>query len=921
MRFGILGPLEVADEGGRELLLGGHTQRSVLAILLLHANEVVARDRLIEELWSGQPPASAATSLQAHISRLRRALREDRRILTTGGGYLIRVADGELDRERFERMVEDGAAAISAGDWGLASATLREALSLWRGPPLSDFQYDSFTQAEIARLEELRVAAVEQRVEAELALGRDVTVIGDLERLVREHPYRERLHGQLMLALYRTGRQADALAAYQAARRTLVEELGLEPSAELRELEQDILRHDPSLSPPAAQAPPPAVGHLPVPATPFLGRARELAEVSALLRGADRRLVTLTGAGGSGKTRLALRVAQACAGDYPGGAWFVGFADLTDPGLIASAICRTLRLDEQPDVTPAQRLEGYLRDREQLLVLDNLEQLTPGAAVLSELLAGCPGVKMLATSREPLHLGGEQQYEVPVLRPEDAIELFTTSANTVAPNLVIERETAAAVCERLDRLPLAIELAAARTKVIPPAEILARLERRLSVLGAGPRDAPRRQQTLEATIDWSYDLLTENERRLFTRLAVFAAGCTLQAAEAVCDAELDTLGTLVDRSLLRADGDRYWMLQTLREYALERLARAGEEDHVRRRHAEWFVALLQAAGIGTYVDVDMGQVKVVFAAELENFRAALEWAQRATEIETIARLAAPLAHGWSVEGRLSETDRWLGVARERSAEYPPSLQAKVLLAACELACARGAYEESADLSEQALAVYRQLGDVEGIVLATTRQVLAASGLGDLPRARALNEEVLRLVREHDLQRWLPFSLANQATIEMTEGKHDQARALFDEVLTRLVPGLEWVGAGVRLNLAHIANLEHRHADAAELALEALKRASANGDRSTAAHAALELAWSLAERQQSERAARLLGTALEFFWHTGVALQSDHAITEQAIRDALREQLDERTLDALVDEGRGIRLEQAAQKECQDAQPT
>ena len=319
MHFGILGPLEVADEGGRELPLGGHTQRSVLAILLLHANEVVSRDRLIEQLWSGRPPASAATSLHAHISRLRRALREDRRILTTGGGYLIRVANGELDRERFERMVEAGGAAISAGDWELASETLREALSLWRGPPLSDFQYDSFTQAEIARLEELRVAAVEQRIEAELALGREAQALGDLERLVREHPYRERLHGQLMLALYRTGRQADALAAYQAARRTLVEELGLEPSAELRELEQDILRHDPSLSPPAAQAPATAVGHLPVPATPFIGRARELAEVSALLRSADRRLLTLTGAGGSGKTRLALRVAETCRGDYRAG--------------------------------------------------------------------------------------------------------------------------------------------------------------------------------------------------------------------------------------------------------------------------------------------------------------------------------------------------------------------------------------------------------------------------------------------------------------------------------------------------------------------------------------------------------------------------------------------------------------------------
>ena len=484
------------------------------------------------------PPASAATSLQAHVSRLRRALGEDRRIVTAGGGYLIRVADGELDRDRFERYVKEGAGAISAGDWELGCGRLREALSLWRGPPLSDFRYDSFAQAEIARLEELHVGAIERRIEAELALGRDATLVGDLERLVREHPYRERLRGQLMLALYRTGRQADALAAYQAARQTLVQELGIEPSVELRELEQGILRHDPSLSPPAPHAPPLAADHLPIPATPFLGRARELSEVTALLRDADRRLLTLTGAGGSGKTRLALRVAETCAAAYRDGTWFVAFADITDPELIAPAIGQTLGLTEQPGLTPAQRLEGYLRGRELLLVLDNLEQLTPGVGVLGELLARCPAVRMLVTSREALHLAGEQQYEVPVLEPEDAIELFVARAGAVAPNLVIERETAGAVCERLDRLPLAIELTAARTKVLTPREILDRLERRLPVTATGPRDAPRRQQTLQATIDWSYELLNEEEQRLLARLSVFAGGCTLQAAEAVCDGEL-----------------------------------------------------------------------------------------------------------------------------------------------------------------------------------------------------------------------------------------------------------------------------------------------------------------------------------------------------------------------------------------------
>jgi len=345
MRFGILGPLEVAENGGRTLGLGGHKQRSVLAILLLHANEAVSQDRLVEELWSGHSPASAAASLQAYVSRLRRALGEEGRIATTAGGYLLRVAPGELDRERFERLAGEGSKAVATGDWELASGKLREALGLWRGLPLSDFQYDSFAQAEIARLSELHIEVVEQRIEAQLAQGREAGLIGELEGLVREHPLRERLCGQLMLALYRAGRQADALAAYRELSGVLREELGLQPSESLRELEREILSQDPSLSAPAAQTS--AAGYLPVAATPFLGRARELAEVVALLRGAAGRLVTLTGAGGSGKTRLAVRTAQECAGEYVAGAWFVGFSDITDPGLIAPVICQALGLAEQ----------------------------------------------------------------------------------------------------------------------------------------------------------------------------------------------------------------------------------------------------------------------------------------------------------------------------------------------------------------------------------------------------------------------------------------------------------------------------------------------------------------------------------------------------------------------------------------------
>ena len=627
--------------------------------------------------------------------------------------------------------------------------------------------------------------------------------------------------------------------------------------------------------------------------------------------------MTLTGAGGSGKTRLALRAARACGEEYPGGVWFVAFADVTDPGLIAPAICQALGLAEQPDLAPAQRLEGYLRDRELLLVLDNLEQLTTGVGVLGELLAGCRGVRMLVTSREPLHLAGEQQYDVPVLEPEDAIELFTARAKTVAQNLVIERDAVGAVCERLDRLPLAIELAAARTKVIPPAELLARLERRLPVLASGPRDAPRRQRTLQATIDWSYELLTAKEQRLFTRLAVFSGGSTLQAAETVCDAELDALEALIDRSLLRAGGGRYWMLQTLREYALEKLERSGEADDVRRRHAQWFVELLHVHGLDTFADT--GEMQVLLGSEHENFRGALEWAERTGEIETVARLAAPLTPLWGGEGMLSEADRWLGLVRERSGDYPLALQAWVLSATRELAWTRGAYREAAALCEQALVLYRELGNVDAVVKEMISQASATAELGDLPRARALMEEGLQLAREHELTRWLPTTLVNLADIETAEGGLDQARAHLEEALTLAPGGVPSSGVVVRINLAHIANLERRHTDAAELAQEALNRAVAIRYLNGAAAAALTLAWSLAELQQPERAALLLGAALEFFRDTGAAMQWSNTACDRAARDALGAQLDERALHALIDEGRTMTLEQIARKEGHEAE--
>jgi predicted ATPase len=324
-------------------------------------------------------------------------------------------------------------------------------------------------------------------------------------------------------------------------------------------------------------------------------------------------------------------VAETCADDYRDGACFVGFADITDPALIAPTICHALDVAEPPEAAPAERLARALEERELLLVLDNLEQLARGTAMLGDLLSACPDLTLLVTSREPLHLTAERQYEVPVLDPADATELFVQRAQAIVPQRDIDRRLAALICERVDYLPLAIELAAARTKVLSPADILGRLDARLRLLTHGARDAPRRQRTLRATIDWSYDLLDPDEQRLFARLGVFAGGCTLEAAEAICGAELDGLHALVDRCLIGSDGARYSMLQTLREYAVERLEQSGEANEIRRLHHQWFSQLIDAerpeeAPPRQWPPIDPRTS--VFAAERENVRAALAWALR-----------------------------------------------------------------------------------------------------------------------------------------------------------------------------------------------------------------------------------------------------------------------------------------------------
>jgi predicted ATPase len=542
-------------------------------------------------------------------------------------------------------------------------------------------------------------------------------------------------------------------------------------------------------------------------------------------------------------------------------------------------------------------------------VLDNLEQLAPGAAVLGGLLAAAPGLRLLTTSREPLRLAGEQQYEVPVLEAVDAVELFSARAHSVAPRLTVDPDLTGRICERLDRLPLAIELAAARVKTLQPGEILTRLEQGLPVLATGPRDAARRQQTLTATIDWSYDLLAVEEQRLFARLSVFAGGFTFAAAEAICDADLDTLQALTDRSLLKAEDGRYTMLQTLREYALGRLERSAEGDELRRRHADCYAGLLRGE-----TDWDGSQSPILPSrpVELENLRAALEWAAARGETETVAQLTVLSCQwAWSRLGRLDEAERWLRFSCEHQDGLPLSLRAAVMSERMELLHKRGEHAAGAAFCEQALVMYRELEDHDGIMWSLNSRSAFASERGDFAGARSALEEQIVHARVHNRPGWVPGVLCNLADVAILEGNLDEARAFCEKGLALVESlGKTRVKAYLLVNLADVANRRGRHSNAARCGHEALTASIDHEDLFIAAAAMMQIGWSLAVEGEPEQAARFLGTALGFNEDAGATLQQTDRVCQQRTYEILSAQFDEPTLRTLLDEGRKVPVQDA-----------
>ena len=814
--FRVLGPLEVWRDG-EPVRLGAAKQRALLCLLLIRRE--VGRDLLVDALWGERPPKGARNTVQVYVSRLRSLLGKDV-IGTTPGGYRLDVEAGALDVQRFESLFREGSDLRAAGDAGGASTVLSEGLGLWRGPAFADLRYEAFVQVEAGRLDELRLACLEERLEAELALGRHAGLVGEMESLILEHPLRERLRRQLILALYRSGRQSEALAQYQSARRMLADELGLEPSPQLRELERLILAHDPGLAAPTV----PTVqrSNLPLQPTPFIGRERELAAVVELIRDGGRRLVTLTGAGGSGKTRLAIEAASQLAAEYPDGVWWVPLQSIADHELVQPTIATAI--DARGD------LAQVIGDQRMILLLDNFEQLLDGGPATAGLLSSCPNLTLLVTSRERLHVAAEREYNVPPMTETDAVALFDEHAVGRG-----DTETVAEICRRVDCLPLGVELAAAHTRTLRPEQILRRLDERLSFLAHGPRDAPARQQTLRATIEWSFNLLTDEEQELFALLSVFPEVGDLQAIEAVSPtARSGSLSSLVQKSLVRADasGDelRYSMLRTIRDYAFSKLEAAGDLRAARQRHAEYFRllvgrALLARTGKALGVD-DEPDLRIV--RELVNVREALAFALAEGNLELALDVAGVGARGWTAwsEGGATIEGRVLVrtvLDRTGHLQTPSRARALATLGAIELALGRvGA---SRELMEQACALYEALGDEEGAILPILSLVMNAlyEGEGDSERAQKLLQRA-RAVEGHASDFLRAQVLFSAAEVESHRGAVEEADRLLEEglelVRSRGVPFRLW--SWVLNNIAWSAILREDFARA-RTALEEQRR--------------------------------------------------------------------------------------------------
>ncbi|MFD7321141.1 BTAD domain-containing putative transcriptional regulator [Streptomyces sp. NPDC059875] len=872
MRFGVLGETSVRTEDGRAVRVPELKVRALLASLLVDPGRPVATHRLVDDLWGEEPPGNPLRALQAKVSQLRRVLEEAEPggrdlVASRAPGYQLVVPEGALDSGWFTALA---ARARAVPDPARRAALFAEALELWRGPAFADFADEPFARAAVNRLEEERLVVREEAAEARLAAGEHALLVGELAELVERNPLRERLRATHLRALYRSGRQSEALAGYEDLRARLADDLGLDPSPELVALHGAMLRQDPELDavrvgagvgsgsedgvgihgPAEAAAGATrgeARGNVPVPLAGLVGREGAVVEVCGLL--ATRRLVTLTGPGGVGKTRLAVEAARRAREHFPDGAWLVELAGAR--GDLAEVVAATLELRDDGvwGVLPegpmggAERLAAVLRGKRMLLVLDNCEHVIDEAAALTELLLRTvPDLVVLTTSQEPLALAGETLWAVPPLDLSGAVELFVARATASAPGFAPDAAQTAAVegiCRRLDGVPLALELAATRVRALGVHRLLERLDDRFRLLSAGQRGAPARQQTLRAVIDWSWELLPDPERAVLRRLAVHAEGCTPEAAEEVCgggevapEDVLDLLVRLVDRSLVVTvdgkDGPRYRLLESVAAYCVERMREAGETEAVRERHLAYYTRLARTAepelrGHG------QREWLARLDAESANLRAALDRAVQQGAAREALGLVDALGWYWIRGGRLGEAIRSVNAALGTDGG-DARLRARVEVWRTGLAVMSGDGTDRRQRIEGALAAY-DAATPGGAPAPWPRWFLAHAlcGTGGQSEGEELTGEALEGFREHG-DRWgEAAALADRSVQRLLRG--DLAGAEADaasgsELFARL--GDACAGLWSVYPLATVAEIRGEYERAARLRRAALDAARSFG---------------------------------------------------------------------------------------------
>jgi predicted ATPase/DNA-binding SARP family transcriptional activator len=930
----------------------GGDVRALLAVLLAHDCGLVPADRLIGDLWPDALPANPANALQVRVSRLRRALEAARPggrelIEHRSGGYRLRAPADSVDAGRFEALLRQ--ARASDDPWTRARL-LSEAVALWRGPALVDFADFAFARPVAERLAQQRLAAVEELAEARLDIGEHDAVAADLSEWVHRHPDRERLRAAHLRALYLSGRQAEALAGYDEFRRRLADDQGLDPGPGLVALQRAILARDPALEPRPARR----RTNLPSPVTGLIGRDEAVADVLAALDAG--RLVTLTGPGGVGKTRLGLAAAERVA-SFPDGVWLVelaGVADARSGDGVAEAVMAVLGIRENsiPGPVPTggpvshfDRLTAFLRGKRLLLLLDNCEHVAgQSAELVVALLGAAPGLRVLATSREPLGMPGEVLRPVPPLEPpapgadvegvreSSAVRLFLARAADAEPGFTVDPSNARAVADLvrgLDGLPLALELAAAKVRALGVHELAARLDDRFRLLAGGNRGGPARQRTLHAVLDWSWELLTDAERVVLRRLAVLDGG-PVAAVESICAdgavprAEVaGVLARLVDRSMVTVTGDRrYRLLETVGAYARERLAEAGEGDAVRDRHSLHHLAVAEACVPGLF-GPDQRSCLDLLDTEHGNLHCALDHAIARGTAEVALRLVDTLAWSLLLRGRVRQAARWAGRALAVPGDAPPALRARVrcweagiaILSDAEPALsAVGAFDgvddplgramaewflayvllhcgdldTSEELAARASKGFRSLGHTWGVAVTTGLRANHALARGDLRTAADAGDRALALFRDLGDRGSELLTVYPRAALAEIRGDYDSAERLHRDGLASAEELGMWAEAADRLSgLGRIAMLRGDHDTARRFHERAGRLAAEHGFKPGEIYAAIGLGQSARRAGDLAEAEVQLSAAAEWYRRTGRAPGYAVVLTELGFVAELR----------------------------------